>query len=135
LPEEPAFEVFRLYAEGVAVNDIITVCTEKYGHLEGDIAGFANDIIVLIQHFNNAENAVSVSVNPSRIRPAKNGSSFRERTYKTNNKTISVQFQNEYLEFSLHRLFAYLEVTKAQEPEHRLELFENSTNWFLQGKK
>jgi hypothetical protein len=94
-----------------------------------------NDIIGLIQHFNDAENAVSVSVNPSRIRPAKNGSSFRECTYKTGNKTISVRYQNEYLEFSLNQLFAHLEVAETQEPEHRLELFENSRNWFLQGKK
>jgi hypothetical protein len=29
LPEEPAFDVFRLYTEDVAVQDIIVACTEN----------------------------------------------------------------------------------------------------------
>ncbi len=130
LLEEPAYQVYRMYTEGQPVNEIISFCTEKYGNLEGNIPGFTNDIIGLVQQFNNPENAVSVSVNPSRIKPL-NGSSFRERTCKMGNKIITVRYQNEYLEFSLHPLFAHLEVAEKQKPEHLIELFENSRLYFF----
>ncbi len=130
LLEEPAFDVYQLYTEGHSLKHIISVCNEKYNHLDGNITTFTREIIEKVQYLNNPENAVSVSLNPEGIKSVP-ATLFSEKTYKMGDKTISVRYQNEYLEFSLHPLFAHLADTETQNPEHQIELFENSRMFFF----
>lgn len=130
LLEEPAYEVFKLYTERHSLNDIIAVCNEKYGHLEGNIATFTKEIIEKIKYLNNPENAVSVSINHAEIKSAP-ATVFSVKTYKTGNKSISVHYQNEYLESSIHLLFAHLEESETPNPERQIGLFENNRMVFF----
>lgn len=128
--EEPAYDVYRLYTEGHSLNDIISGCNEEYGHLEGNITTFTNEIIERVRYLNNPGNTVSVSLNTEGIKSVP-GTVFSVRTYKMGSKSITVRFQNEYLEFSLHPLFAHLTDSETTNSEHQIELFENSRMFFF----
>jgi hypothetical protein len=130
LLEEPAYDVLRLYTEGQSADRIISLCTDKYGHLEENIPAFTNEMIEMFQHFNHPENAVSVSLDHSVIKSVP-ASVFSVKTYKIGDKTVSVQYQNEFLESSIHPLFAHLADSVSPIAAHKIELFENSRFFFF----
>ncbi len=133
--EEPAYDVFRLYKQGYSLNHIISVCNEKYGHLEENISAFTHEMIKMIQHLNQPENAVSISLRPSVIKSVP-ASVYSVKTYKIGNKTISMYYQNDFLEFSIHPLFIHLTDvsltdSESQNSAHKIELFENNRLFFF----
>ncbi len=130
LLEEPAYDVLQLYNEGEPADRIISVCNEKYGHLEENIPAFTHEMIEIFQHFNHPENAVTFSLDPSVIKSVPD-SVYSVKTYQLGSKAVSVHYQNEFLEFSIHPLFAHLAVSDSPIAAHSIELFENTRFCFF----
>lgn len=125
LLEEPAFEVYRLFSEGIKIREIKEICQAKYGHLETDIHRFVDEIIGYIRFYNNPKNASQVSKIGQLKTVPHCGHFITEVNYRFGSANIAIRYQNEYLKFAVHPLISHLEVAKDSAPEIILECFEH----------
>jgi len=123
LLEEPAFEVFHNYSAGVKKGKITEICQQKYGHLEGDIPQFVDEIIQHIQYYNNPENADEISSKSLLPDNIQADSFLTTINYKIGKKDIAISYGNEYLKFAIHPLIAHLEIDVQEKAKHIIECF------------
>ena len=109
LLEEPAFDVFQLYSDGVATEKINEVCQQKYGHLEGNVSQFVDEIIEHIQYYNNPDNQDDISSKSLLSDDIQADSFLPLVNYNIGKKQIAVSYGNEYLKFAIHPLIVHLE--------------------------
>lgn len=124
LLEEPAFDVFQLYSDEVEKEKIIEICQQKYGHLEGNIPQFVDEIIQHIQYYNNPENVDEISSKSLLPDNIQADSFLTLVNYKIGKKQIAVSYGNEYIKFAIHPLIAHLEIDVQEKSEHIIECFE-----------
>ncbi len=124
LLEEPAFDVFQLYSDEVEKEKITEICQKKYGHLEGNIPQFVDEIIQHIQYYNNPENVDEISSKSLLPDNIQADSFLTTINYKIGKKQIAVSYGNEYLKFAIHPLIAHLETDVQNKKEHIIECFE-----------
>ncbi|NOR74771.1 MAG: hypothetical protein GQ525_06390 [Draconibacterium sp.] len=124
LLEEPAFDVFQLFSDEVEKEKISEICQQKYGHLEGNISQFVDEIIEHIQYYSNTDNLDDIS-SKSLLPDNIQADSFLPLVnYKIGNKQIAVYYGSEYLKFAIHPLIAHLEIEVQKSPKHIIECFE-----------
>ncbi len=124
LLEEPAFNVFQLFSDGVETEKITEVCEQKYGHLEGNISQFVDEIIEHIQYYGNPDNLDDIS-SKSLLSDNIQADSFLPLVnYKIGKKQIAVYYGSEYLKFAIHPLIAHLVTNIQANSAHIVECFE-----------
>ena len=126
LLEEPAFEVFHNYSTGVEKQIITEICQQKYGHLEGNIPQFVDEIIQHIKYYNNPENVEEISSKSSLSDDVRTDFFLPLVNYKIGNKHIAVSYGSEYLKFAIHPLIAHLEIDIQEKSKHIIECFQQN---------
>lgn len=124
LLEEPAFDVFQLYSDGVEVEKITEICQQKYGHLEENISQFVDEIIQHIQYYYSPENVDEISKKSLVSDDVQAESVFSTINYKIGEKSITILYGNDYLKFAIHPLIAHLEADVHGNENHVIECFE-----------
>ena len=124
LLEEPAFEVFKNYFAEVEKEEITEICQQKYGHLDGNIPQFVDEIIEHIRYYDNPENVDDISSKSLLSGDIKAESFLPQVNYKIGNKHIAVSYGSEYLKFAIHPLIAHLEIDIQENPKHIIECFQ-----------
>ena len=125
LLEEPAFDVFKNYFAGVDAEKITEICQQKYGHLEENIPQFVDEIIQLIDYYNNPENSDELSSKSLLPNTIEADSFLPQVNYKIGDKQISVLYDSEYLKFAIHPLITHLVTNNRGSTKHVIECFKS----------
>lgn len=124
LLQEPAFEVYRLFAEGNPIREIKEICLTKFGHLDDDIPRFVDEIIRYMLYFNNPLNAPCVSVADQLPVVPQCIDFCTSVNYQLGKTKLMIRYQHEELKFAIHPSISHLETVADSALKNILECFE-----------
>lgn len=120
--KEPAFEVFKKWANGCSRNKIVKECCNRYHLPLKESKRFVNEIITEIQSLYNAcypEKQVTRQENVKKIEQV----CFSEYYYQFDHHLIQIQYGNKYLEDLFHPLFRQYKSESGDITPTRFELY------------
>jgi len=120
--KEPAFRVFKQWAEGAGKSDIAKVCSVQYSLSEDESLRFVEEITSKVQSLFENEHPGSRIQTEENYFPL-NPEYFSDHTYQIGTHFFRFFYRNEYLKDLFHPLFQHHETNAVAPVYSRFELY------------
>lgn len=128
--QEPAFEVFKLWAADVGIPAVVKACSARYALPRKESVRFVNEIITQLQQIIHPEAKERNGAMYGEYSPAE-ADYFVEKVYRIGNFIFRFTYRDDYLQDLFHPLFHHFEMSPETQAGFDFEIYSNNGSDFF----